>query len=146
MYSSIFDEPAEIEKKMEAFGIDVRRYKERNLFHACRFATSPAAHGLRGLEEFNRTVLPASEDTPYRVVGRLYPLDTLPKQHIAENLKIERTVQAGHKGQNGIVMCSYPTNDLRSKRLFDWFASVLKAHDAAVFAPSPGNGTAFYMK
>jgi hypothetical protein len=149
VYSSIFDEPAEIEKKMEAFGIDVRRYKERNLFRACRFATSPAAHaagGLKGLEEFNRTVLPASEDIPYRLVGRLYPLDKLSKQHFAENLKIEHRVQDRHKEQNGVTMCSYPIKDLKSEQLFDWLASVLKVHNAAVFAPSPGNGAAFYMK
>ncbi len=148
IYSSIFDEPAEIEKKMEASGIDVRNYKERNLFHAYRFPTSPATNtdgGLKGLEEFNRTVLRASEDIPYRLVGRLYPLDVLSKQHLSENLKIERRAQDAHKEQNGITICSYPSNNLRSVQLYDWFADVLKAHDAAVFAPSPGNGAAFYM-
>jgi hypothetical protein len=149
VYSSIFDEPAAIEKKMEAFGIDVRSYKESNLFRACRFPASPAAHpagGLRGLGEFNRTVLPASKDIPYRVVGSLYPLDMLSKQHLVENLKIERKAQDGFKEQNGIVICSYSSKDLKSELLFDWFTGVLKAHDVAVFAPSPGNGAAFYMK
>ena len=148
IYSSIFDEPEEIEKKMENFGLDVKSYKERNLFHAYRFPTSPATNadgGLKGLEEFNRTVLRASEDIPYRLVGRLYPLGALSKQHLSENLKIERRAQDAHKEQNGITICSYPSNNLRSEQLYDWFADVLKAHDAAVFAPSPGNGAAFYM-
>jgi hypothetical protein len=149
VYSSIFDEPSEIEKKMEDSGIDVRLYKERNLFHACRFATSPAVHaagGLEGLEEYNRTVLPSSKDIPYRLVGRLYPLGALSKQQLVENLKMERHTHDVHKEQNGITICSYQTKDLESEQLFDWFASILKAHDAAVFAPSPGNGSAFYMK
>ncbi|MHB8566069.1 MAG: MEDS domain-containing protein [Nitrososphaerales archaeon] len=150
VYASIFDEPVEIETEMEVFGIDVRSYIERSLFHAYRFPASPASHaagGLKGLEEFNRTVLSAREDIPYRLVGRLYPLDTLSRQHLVENLKIERHAQEdGFKERRGITVCSYPSKDLKSEQLFDWFASVLKAHDAAVFAPSPGNGAAFYMK
>lgn len=149
IYSSIFDEPTEIEEKMEAFGIDVRGYKERNLFHAYRFPTSPASHaggGLKGLEAFNRTVLPAGDEIPYRLVGRMYPLGMLSKSELVENLKIEHKSQDGRKDWNGITICSYPSKDLKSEQLFDWFAGVLKAHDAAVFAPSPGNGIAFYTK
>ncbi|MHB1868842.1 MAG: MEDS domain-containing protein [Nitrososphaerales archaeon] len=149
IYSSIFDEPTEVEKKMEDSGIDVRRYKERKLLHVHRLPASPAAHGsggLVGLEKFNETVLPSGGHTPYRLVGRLYAPQLLSKQHLVENLKIEHRGQDGNKEQNGITMCSYPCNDLKSEHLFDWFASVLKAHNAVVFAPSPGTGAAFYMK
>lgn len=149
VYASMFDEPMEIEKKMASFGIDVRGYKERNLLHVYRFPVSPATHaagGLKGIEELIRTALPVGNDIPFRLVGRLYPLDMLLEPDLVENLKIEYKVQNCHKDQNGITICCYSGSDLRSEPLFEWFASVLKAHDAVVFAPSPGNGSAFYMK
>ena len=149
VYSTVFDEPAEIERQMQDFGIDVKGPKERDLLHIYKLPASPAVHaagGLQGIEEFTKTVLPESSDATYRLVGRLYPLDMLSKQHLAENLNIERKSQDGYKKRHGIAMCSYSTKHLKSELLFDWFAGALKAHDAAAFAPSPGNGTAFYMK
>lgn len=149
VYISIFDEPEEIERKMAAFGIEVKRYQGMNRLHVQKLHTSPASGDLRTLkevEEFNSRVIATNESVPFRVVGRLYSPRVMSRREFEKNLKIEHSSQEESPRKNGITICSYPTNGMKPEINSDWFVSLLRSHDAAVFAPSPGNGVALYVK
>lgn len=147
VYASIFDGPDEIEGKMEDFGIDVKDYKEKGLLHVQKLPVSPASNdagGNKELEKFTTYATHASETIPFRVVGRLYSPTSMSKEELATNLKIERSSQESRK-RKGITICSYSIKGMKPEFNADWFVKVMKSHDAAVFAPSPGIGTAFYF-
>lgn len=147
VYVSIFDEPDEIERMMEYFGIDVKHYKEGKQLHVQKLPTSPASNdaaSLKELEEFNNRIIITDESVPFRVVGRLYSPTLMSKRELAKNLSIENHSQESGR-KNGITVCSYSTNDMKPEISSNWFVSLIKSHDGAVFAPSPGNGAAFYV-
>lgn len=153
-YSTIFDNPVEIERKMERFGIDVKTYKERDLFRAITLPSSPIADTSRvALENDELREIFSNSDskrTPFRFIGRLYPLELFSKEQLAENLRIEKQTEAEFKDQNGIAICSYSSKNLMStlsKKVVPstWLIEMLRAHDVAVFAPGPGRGAAFHM-
>ena len=153
VYSSVFDEPQEIERKMELFGIDVKEYKERNLFRAMKLSASPGVNANeQEREELRKIVFPDDpKRIPFRLVGRLFPIELFSPSQLRDNLRVERGMQNSFTGQEGIAVCSYYTKNLTSLHYeasslrYEWFLGILKAHDVAVFAPSPGRGAAFHM-
>lgn len=148
-YESIFDEQEDIERKMAAFGIDVKQYKGMNLLHVRKLRASPASEDvatLKKVEEFNSSVMTTNASVPFRFIGRRYSPRLMSRREFENNLRIENSPQEEFPRKDGITICSYPTNDIKPEIDSDWFVSLLRSHDAAVFAPSPGNGVALYVK
>lgn len=146
-YVSIFDEPEEIERMMKSFGIDVEHYKEGNHLRVQKLPVSPASNDAgshKDLEDFNSQINASEESVPFRVVGRLYSPTIMSKKELARNLLIENHSQESGR-KNGITICSYSTEDMKPEINSDWFTALIRSHDGVVFAPSPGNGVAFYL-
>lgn len=149
VYASMFDEPVEIRERMESFGIDVERYEERNYLRLHKVSIGAPAFndgGLTWSEVLSSSTSSSSSLSHYRLVGRLYSPQLMTREHLTECMRIEGQIQKSSSKWKGITLCSYSMKALKPESISDWFATILKSHDGVVFAPSPGNGGAFYMR
>ncbi len=96
-------------------------------------------------------VLVAGVKAPYRMVCTLMK-DIKDFTQIEANMRIESSVQEAFTlgvangplsdlgSLNGSLMCSYDISNIQAQIHGKWLMSLLKNHDAAIFAPKSGDG------
>jgi hypothetical protein len=138
VYVSIEDSPEFIESQMEEYGIDVKGFKKKKMLHLHKVASPIDAKGdLPTIAEILSKV-----PRPYRLVGRIYKLDS--KKNVRANLNVEK--QGNSAAESAMLVCSYNTGDMNLDLLRLWLPNAMNKHHDVIFAPRTGFGIGIPMR
>jgi hypothetical protein len=147
------DEAKIVEKKMKGNGIDVERFRSKNLLHIIEI-NNPMSHPegeLKGAEEIMTSgIPPVLRNRPAHIVSRLIPQVKTEKERIA-NVNIEQRFHSMFHNLNISLMCPYPVEDIRSELESEndggarWMKSLLCNHHAVIYALKSSKGIALNL-
>lgn len=144
-----YDEPWSVMSAMTEHKIDVKRWKNKGLLRIVDLGAESARKvnsSARALQ-----LLLDGVSKPYRMVCTLARELDDPGE-IKANMEIESKMQGafshGHASGDlsllcaakGSLMCPYDISGIEPELHGNWLVSLIKSHDAAVFAPKSGDG------
>jgi hypothetical protein len=137
------DEPAKIEKRLSAQGVNVDLYKKRNQLRVFRIEKSDEGKRdvlatLKGIREHATKGM----KPPFRFVGRTIT-DTKTIQGMELGMLLERTGHQHFAEFDNSQMCYYDISGIEQSRRDEWIRGLLKNHHHVIYASEPGRAVAF---
>lgn len=136
-------EPAVIERRLAAQGINANRFKEENRLRIFRTETSDA--GKTDVLQTLRMI--RSESTkgmkgPFRFVGRtITDIETV--DGLILGMHLERTGQEHFEEFDNSQLCFYDIRKLEPSRRDEWVRGLLENHHQMIYASDPNKAVAF---
>lgn len=147
------DEAKIVERRMKDNGIDVERFRSKNLLHILK-VNNPMSHPegeLKGAEEImaSRIAPMLRNGTTTHIVSRLIPQVKTEKERMA-NVNIEHKYHSIFDNLNISLMCPYPVEDIQSELESDngrasWMKGLLCNHHAVIYALKLSKGIALNL-
>lgn len=137
------DEPAAVEQRLSAQGIDVDLYRRKNSLRIYRIEKSDASKQdalatLKGIREHaTRGMKP-----PFRFVGRTIT-DTATVEGMKLGMVIERTGHEHFEEFDNSQMCYYDVSGIERSKREEWISGLLKNHHHVIYASDPDRAVAF---
>ncbi len=137
------EDPQFIETQMADYGIDIKKYKEKNLLHVYQNPSSYDYYkdGFEGAQKFWKKIM-ADAQPPLRVVARI-TREINNKDVLESQIILENQFNSVFNSIKGSWMCPYDVNKIESENLAKWIKKLIKTHDSAIFVPSLDQGIAF---
>ena len=131
-------------KKLTNFGIDVDRFKKRNLLDVCKIIElEKDPHGVKNEIKRINDFLQKS-DLPKRIVGS-YVWDILVKNDVDANIAAEKSIHSNFADLNGSILCPYPFKQVPLQERAQWMIEMLKNHHVAIFVDRSGQSQVIEM-
>jgi KaiC/GvpD/RAD55 family RecA-like ATPase len=134
-----------IKQEMKDFGINVESYEKKNLLHFFKVPdpkTTVDGISLKLYGDLIKLFEELSKNTFVRTTGTwILNVDSI--RDIEKILEIEEAAHNEIKNFNVQALCLYCTQGLKEKSRGDLIQSIIKCHNAAIFASSIGKGIAF---
>lgn len=137
------DDPATVERRLSASGIDVDSYKKKNMLRIYSIERSDEGKRdvlatLKGIrEKAVRGMKP-----PYRFVGRTIT-DTETVQGMELGMVLEETGHQHFAEFDNSQLCYYDISGIEPSRRDEWISELLKNHHHVIYASEPGKAVAF---
>jgi len=137
------DEPGAVEKRLAVSGVDVDRYKKKNMLRIFSIARSDEGKRdvlatLRGIRE--KATL--GMKPPFRFVGRTIT-DTESVEGMNLGMTVERTGHEHFAEFDNSQLCYYDILGLEKSRRDEWVSGLLRNHHYVIYASEPGKAVAF---
>ncbi len=139
-----YEEAGLVEKQMTDNGIDVEKFKQKNLLRIYQVPKMNEPAGVTKIVEKIWDEILQAHKSPFRVAGQPMPA-AVTEEYLEAQLAIERAVVARFNGQ-GSVLCSYSVENIEPVKHGKWLSSLLKMHHDAVFAIKSRGGIGFNMR
>jgi hypothetical protein len=137
------EDPAAVEGKLRAQGIEVDKYKRSNSLRI--FQTAPLSNGnlsvldvLKGIRNNSTKGMKG----PFRFAGRTI-LDIESIDGMLQGMEVEKTGQEHFAEFDNAQMCFYDVRKLEQSKREQWIKGLLKNHDQVIYASAPGKAVAF---
>ena len=152
-------ETGKIKARMLARGLDVDLFESENLMHILRISNASSdIHGVsKGVEKIlNYLFSVIDPNRPARIVSEPWVGNLTKTDHIEDNMKVEKNVQAAFqfrecedeysslKGFNGSLLCQYSI-DGKNYLTRKWFQNHISNHHSSISAPKSGPGIFFSL-
>lgn len=136
-------EPALIERRLAAQGIDVNRLEKENRLRI--FHTETSDSGKRDVLATLRMIRTESTKGmkgPFRFVGRtITDIETV--DGLTLGMHLERTGQEHFEEFDNSQLCFYDIRKLERSRRDEWVRGLLENHHQVIYASGPGKAVAF---
>ena len=124
-----------VEKQMTDFGIDVKKFKDKNLLHIYQIPSSyHYSKGLNPILDVYNMILSGTV-SPLRVVSTFVTEVDIEKA-IELELVSEKKFQSDLHNFDGIWICPYDVNKLENTRRMSWIDQLIRTHDLTIFSPT----------
>ncbi|MCL4539941.1 MAG: MEDS domain-containing protein [Bacteroidetes bacterium] len=142
--------PATVEARMNEYGVDVKKSKDRGLLKVIQARDDLARdESVTKRQDLLDEIL--RERTAQRVAFDEAP--SMGEAGIRGVLELERYAHTattadhnGHPSEGRLLFCSYSVKALKPALHAAWMSDLLKLHDSVVFAPASSEGIGFMMR
>jgi hypothetical protein len=137
------EDPADVERRLAAQGIDIEFYKQRNSLRIFRTEQSD-----QGKQDALATLKRIRDETthgmkpPFRFVGRTIT-DTATIEGMKMGLTVERTGHENFEQFDCAQLCYYDISGLEQSKREEWITGLLKNHHNVIYASEPDRAVAF---
>lgn len=126
-----------IERELTDAGIDVDRFRKRNMLDIHKMSwpreEGEVKYDLEREEEFLRQ----KPGLPKRIVG-VYATARVLNYNVNSGIAIEQLCKSIFEEVNGSVLCPYPVSKIPLKERARWMMEMLKIHHVAIFVDEKG--------
>lgn len=137
------DEPKVVEKRLTANGINVDRYKKKNMLRIfCIERSDEGKRDVLATLKYIRGEATRGMKPPFRFVGRTIT-DTESIEGMNLGMAVERTGHEHFAEFDNSQLCYYDISGLEESRRDEWMGGLLKNHHYVIYASEPGKAVAF---